>query len=83
METQDINIVKEMYPNSWTLIKDNKTQSYIAQIVDEELDDYHVEFNGDGCANIKTPLTHIVLRSDDLRALANMIDEAEERYSNE
>ena len=81
METQEIDIVKALHPNSWVLIRDESTETYSAQIVDEELDAYEVEFNGDLCAKINTPDEYIVLRAEDLRALANMIDDAEDLYS--
>jgi Leucine-rich repeat (LRR) protein len=47
-------------------------------MLDAEWDRFKVSFSGDGCAKIETPnLTHLYLSANQLRILADKIDEAE------
>jgi len=70
----------------WELQEDD-AGNWFANIDDEELDFYKVEFNYDGCAKINyNELTHIVLDLDSIYRLALLLEEAEElldfKYSN-
>ncbi len=79
MAKKEIDVDELMVPGNWKLKK--TCGAYHVTFADEELDPIDVEFNGDGCASIKTMgYTHLTISSDDLRRLADMVDEAERRY---
>lgn len=75
----NIDIDRVLVPNCWEILG-NKEEGFKAIITDEEIDPFDVEFNGDRCANISTPLTQIVLSANALRRLADMVDETEVLY---
>jgi len=75
----NIDIDRALVLNCWKILGD-KQEGFKAIITDEEVDSFDVEFNGDRCAYISTPFTHIVLSANALRRLAEMVDETESLY---
>ena len=74
MKEEEINIEKELFPESNVLI-----DNYRMQIVDAELDPIECNFYGDGCVKIDTnELTYITLTRSNLQVLMDAIDEVEE-----
>lgn len=68
------DLEKAFQPNCWQLLEDDAS----AIILDEELDAFECEFNGDGCVNIDTDgMGYIVLSVAHLKGLIYLIDKAE------
>jgi len=66
-----------LHPDSNKLIKD-KDGSFIASIVDVELDKIECEFHDDDCVKIDTnDYTYITLTRGNLYTLLEMIDDAD------
>jgi hypothetical protein len=73
MEKKEINIEKELFPESNTLI-----DNYRMQIVDAELDPVNCKFNGDGCVIIDTEgLQWVTLTLENLQVLMDAIEEVD------
>jgi len=71
--SKEINIEKELFPESNTLI-----YNYRMKIVDAELDPIYCKFNGDRCVEMDTEkLTYITLTRINLQVLMDAIDEVE------
>jgi len=74
MKEEEINIEKELFPESNVLI-----DNYRMQIVDAELDPIDCKFHNDGCVEMDTEkLTYITLTRSNLQVLMDAIDEVEE-----
>lgn len=80
MLEENINIEKELFPESWA-IQEDKDGNLTAEIVDMELDPYPCSFTFSETVEIETKgYTHITLSIDDLYRLIDLIEESEERY---
>lgn len=54
-----------------------------AELIDEELDPFRVDFNYDVCATIDTEnLSYLVLSIENLRDMISLIEESEDIYKN-
>jgi hypothetical protein len=74
-----MNIEKVLFPEAYKLKTSKGT--IVSLILDEELDPFKVEFDGANCVVINTnKYSYITLSSDKLYYLANLIEEAEEKY---
>jgi hypothetical protein len=79
MKTEkEINIEKELFPESNVLI-----DNYRMQIVDAELDPVDCMFNGDGCVTINTDgLQWVTLSVENLQSLMDAIEEVDTKNNN-
>jgi len=74
-----MNLEKVFFPNAYKLKTSKDT--IVSLINDEELDPFKVEFDGAGCIVINTnKYSYITLSADKLYYLANLIEEAEDKY---
>ena len=69
-----------MFPGNGTLTKDSEGTLH-STIVDMELDPIECTFNNDRCVAIDTKdLSYIVLDTESLQRLIELIEEAEDHY---
>ena len=79
---KEVNIEKVLCEKSG-IIQLNEDGIPFAQIVDDELDIFDCNFNGDGCVTINTEeYTYITLSAAKLHELLRLLEEAEEILEN-
>ena len=81
VDMKDLNdYIEAIAPKEGELQSDGET--FFANMVDEELDPFRIDFTGDGCATINCkPYTYLSLNEDQLLTLLDLLEESEAAYS--